>query len=162
MAIDALAKMIFIEQTVKRSDVSHIVVALDESHVNDKVCNPIQDRNYRVTSGSYEIVFNTKAGRFAKLPFAMCGDLFAENKWRRRFGGWTDFVKQAEEDTRLKWVLENTTITKEHFETARENKLMRIPFCIDIVKYNKKMGTRDYRDLNQKALTNMIFKKKED
>lgn len=160
MGIDALAQLANIEHTVKRGDVSRLLIRLDSTPVHEEdCCNIMLDKNVIQTNGQYAITYDF---RYKGLRYALAGDIFGESKWRVRVANWKELQKLAEKDKRVKWVIENTTLTEEHFETAKENKLMRIPFCVDIVKYNKRLKTREYRDKFQKGLTNLVLSKKED
>jgi hypothetical protein len=70
-----------------------------------------------------------------KKPFVFNIDFMPGN--RLRIGRYSGLEKLAEESPMIKWLIRNTTLTKEHFKIAMEHMDTAIPFSIDVVKVKK-------------------------
>jgi hypothetical protein len=116
---------------------------LDELDVQG-VCKP--------TDLTYAIRFSpvrTQKGASFKIkmskPFLLkCNMLYPKGQIRVK--GYEDIVSRGDEVT--KWLVENTTLDEETFNTARDNPYLWVPFCLRYGDYAKKTGTyvmTDYR-----------------
>lgn len=56
-----------------------------------------------------------------------------------RFMSWKDFCYLCKNNKKLKFVKENFTISETHFIVAAQNPGFRVPFCLDVEKYDKKL-----------------------
>lgn len=146
MGIDALAKQLFIEETISREHFTRLIVDINEKRTDNGNNNPLLDNNIYQTDGLYYVQFYPKKGTYSVFKFIVGGDIFRLTKDRVRVMDWDDFCKLGEKDARVKWVLENTNISEFHFKVAEENILVRVPVSLDIKKYSEKIGTIKYRN----------------
>ena len=86
------------------------------------------------TSGLYSVSLRPLYKDFGKLsnkPFLIKSDVFKIRAMR--VGSWREFSDG--ECEAFQWLVENTTVSEDLFELARENPLVDIPFAIDFNKY---------------------------
>ena len=73
--------------------------------------------------------------QYKDRPFVIVGDIFPGRKIRTKNYAYTTYISNKA----LKWVLENSDLSQEHFDEAELNIQMAIPFYVDPVKYSKKL-----------------------
>ena len=146
MGIDALAQQVYIEETVSKEFLTRAIIDLTGKRTDNGNNNPLLDPNLRQTSGMYYVQLFPKPGAYQRLKFIVSGDIFKTSQDRVRIEGWDDLVSRAEENLEVKWLLENTTISKFDFDLAEQNILVRIPVMLDYKKYTEKLGTMRLRN----------------
>lgn len=101
--------------------------------------NPMTDEDCLFTTGAYTIKYKPLPdSQYAYRPYVIKCDLFAGN--RVRFANMKDLRMMAEHSHKVKWIIENTTLTSDMLGIAKRHPDMPIPFCLDIVKYCERLG----------------------
>lgn len=138
-----VAQELIIQCTPKKVFAKRINVNFEEIPLG-KGDTPATNPNCVYTSGLYTIKFKPGVPGMETKPFVMNIDFMPGN--RLRIGRYSGLEKLAEESPMIKWLIRNTTLTKEHFKIAMEHMDTAIPFSIDVVKlknnYEKNGGTR--------------------
>ena len=147
MGIDALARDAFIEESVSKEFVTRLIIDITGKRTDNQNNNPLLDPNICQTNGVYYVQYYPKPGPYyTTFKFLVSGDVFGRSKGRVRVKDWNDLLTYADKDERVKWFLENTTISEFDFKIAEANKLARIPVIIDLKKYSEKLGTIKHRN----------------
>ncbi len=118
------------------------------------------------TNGLFFITYGLLFHRAAK-PFLVRGDAY--DLYRPcRVNSWKDFVEFSSKSAVLSFLLKYTNVSEDVFRIARENPGAQIPFCIDIARYCRDLGsevlyTRDQvhrvveYNKNKKANTQLVY-----
>jgi hypothetical protein len=97
--------------------------------------NPLNNRDFIFTDGLYSIEYSPSNG--PSVPkgavYLIKCDIFFRKA--TRVFRYSDMQKKAKEDPKMDFLLRWTTFSPEHFEMARANIGMKIPFVFDAIKY---------------------------
>ena len=151
-----------IENTLTVSHFARLSVRIDEIPTNNIGHSTAKDPKLRLTNGVYAIQYEPRTGKWAFAPYIVVSDIFGDLRGRMRVRDYEELLKFAEEKEEVKWFVENTNVSKEHFELAKENVLMNIPVTFDPVKYSKKIGTKKFRNEFLEELTVATYKAKKE
>lgn len=99
---------------------------------------PDVNPNIITTTGAYHLKYTNKSkyGIEEKLdhPYILKLD-FPQMDWAR-FRNWPDFVKEAKENSILKFIKDYTNICEQTFLIAGQNPGMIVPITFDIIKFD--------------------------
>ena len=130
------------------SVLAHVLISLNE-------ILPEQEQNaqdLRHTRGLYTIgckAFNPQKKKNVEDKFLMSSDLFLNGA--KRFKSWQEFCEtayneQAAEYKAVRWLLNNTDISKTHFDLVEQGENVNLPFSIDIKQYALKLARKAGED----------------
>lgn len=106
--------------------------------------NTQNNRDLRFTNGIFYVRYKPSANKsFARKPFVICNDLLTSPGSTIRVVDYEDFLKCADKNEEMRWIVRNTTHSKELFEMARNNLQQAIPLMFDTVKYAKKVNKNE-------------------
>lgn len=94
-----------------------------------------QDNLWVYTSGNYTITRKTSNPSRQGKNFVLNCDLFRCH--RLRVASYKEFEELSKTDEKVKWLVNNTNISKDLFRIAKQHRDLPLPFCIDFVKYEK-------------------------
>ena len=159
MGIRTLVDKLFIEDTLKVSHFARVFVDVNEGKTDKNKSNDIiNNKNILLTDLKYSVQYFPRPGKYALLPYIIDADIFGvTGKGRIRASDYGDLVRKVDKDPRIKWLLENTNLCQKHFDIAKKNILMQIPFNFDILKYSEKIGTENFRNNENQKLAMMVF-----
>lgn len=102
--------------------------------------SPSNDSDYCMTSGAYTLKYKPipDSDQFADKPYVIKCDLFAGNKIR--FSSYRHLEYKAQTDKKIKWIVENTTLTPKLLGIAKRHPAMPVPFCLDLEAYCERLG----------------------
>lgn len=106
----------------------------------EKGDNPATNPDCCYTSGQYTIKYKPipDSDQFADKPYVIKCDLFSGNKVR--FSNYRNLQFKSQTDPKVKWIIENTTLTPDLLGIAKRHPAMPIPFCLDTVRYCERLG----------------------
>ena len=150
---------LIVEDTLKVSHFARGYIRHDETPTDGNKSNDIiNDDNIRLTDFKYFVQLFPRPGKYALLPYIIDADIFGKTgRGRIRTSNYQDLVRRAKTDKDIKWLLDNTDLCQRHFDIAKKNILMQIPFNFDILKYSEKIGTENFRNDANQELAMMVF-----
>ena len=151
-----------IENTLTVSHFARLSVRIDGIPTNNIGHSTTKDPKLRLTNGAYAIQYEPRTGKWAFAPYVVVCDIFGDLRGRMRVRDYEELLKFAKEKEEVKWFVDNTNVSKEHFDLAKENILMNIPVTFDPVKYSKKIGTKKFRNEFLEELTVATYKAKKE
>ena len=84
---------------------------------------------------TYGLLFKTSF-----KPFLIRGDAY--DIYRPcRVSSWKDFVEFSSQNDVLSFLLKYTNVSEELFRIAQENPGVQVPFCLDVARYCKDLGS---------------------
>ena len=99
---------------------------------------PTAQGDLRLTDLMYYVKYlPSQLKQYYTRPFIIVGDLFPGRKIRTTSYDYTKLI--ANDSKVVKWIIENSDLSQAHFDEARANIQMAIPFYVDPVKYAKKL-----------------------
>lgn len=102
--------------------------------------NPMDNRDIKSTDLLYTVKYKPfHSGKKAKVPFCLNADILGTSNFR--FSDYDDFVRKAENDKVLKWILENCEFTPKLLEIAKANIMLGITVPFNAVKYCERIGS---------------------
>lgn len=131
-----VAQELIIQCTPKKVFAKRMNVNFEEIPLG-KSDTPATNQNCVYTSGLYTIKFKPGVPGMETKPFVMNIDFMPGN--RLRIGRYSGLEKLADESPMIKWLLRNTTLTKEHFKIAMDHMDTAIPFSLDVVKIRENL-----------------------
>lgn len=73
-------------------------------------------------------------------PFLVRGDAY-DIHTAFRVGSWKEFAEISSKSAVLSFLLEYTNVSEELFAIARRNPSVQIPFCLDVARYCRDLGS---------------------
>lgn len=92
----------------------------------------IEEIGYMATDGNYFIRYLPTNRHGEQLCKKIVINLDLGRKIR--VNNWKEFIKISKEDPLYKFIIEYTNISEELMQMAIDNPLVRIPFCLDMIK----------------------------
>ena len=136
------AKRSIIDNSREKKWQKRASVRIDSKPLEKGDC-PATNLNCCYTTGSYTVKYKPipDSDQFADKPYVIKCDLFSGNKVR--FSNYRNLQFKGQTDAKVKWIVENTTLTPELLGMAKRHPTMPIPFCLDVVKYSERLGRRN-------------------
>lgn len=162
MSIKTMLQNTLIENTMTVSHFVRIYLNLKGKRTDNTENFLLRNNELRATNGVFYVQFAPRNGKYMSKPFVVTGDIFGDFRGRIRASSYEDFVSQAKDDLAIEWFVKYTNLSQKHFDLARENFLMNIPVCFDIVKYSEKIGTEKFRNAEMEELAQSVYKAKKE
>lgn len=104
------------------------------------------------TTGLYCLSYKkyTHSGAVNMKRFCIKADFV--NRQFIKFFSWHDLQEQAKTNDHVKFLLEYTNLNEQMLNIAAQNEDMRIPFCLDIVKYDKEVRPKTGKKPDEYAM----------
>lgn len=136
--IDKIGKALTAEDTSGRNLVTSVQISLDCNPTYPGSSDIINAKQFLTTQGRFWVKYKT-SGSFLSIarPFVIASDLYSDRGGFFRVASWDQFVDDAKNNARMKFLLDYTNVCKEHFDLALENKYTPIPVSFNILKYDK-------------------------
>lgn len=160
MSIKEIYNKAIIENTLCPRNFARAYISLKNTRTDNIENNLAKNEDLRLTNWVYFVKY--KPERKVK-PYMVNADVMVPNEGHlRRYRSYEEFEKMGQIDEGIKWIIENTNVSKEMFEIAKENPYMNIPISIDIVKYTERIGSKKLmNDAMREILETTIKVKKE-
>lgn len=111
---------------------------------------PMNDANFRYTNFIYTVKYKPSANKaFKKKPFLILSDVLTNTSNSYRVEDHADFLKSAEKNEEVAWLVRNTIHSKALFDLAKANLGIPMLMMFDVVGYAKKVMENEGKNFKE-------------